>query len=240
MVTQGRNNRPTPLPHRLHPTANPSFIILWPTSHHAPEVPPAGNPMPLNASEASTQNDTQRHQPPFTAKRTTVTTDRKADAEAGHRRCSSQDRIPSEISQCGASAIAAHCISHRSALHQHLQRTAPGTPAICHTHRTRYPETAQQACRPQPPSFHTITDSPLRSTYPTSSPSLSHCPIVPTTLILPHKTLPHHHPPASDSQPGIVALHTHHSSPLYPQRQPAFSIPHHGPPQPTKNPPITP
>lgn len=184
-----------------------------------------------NASEASTQNDTQRHQPPFTAKRTTVTTDRKADAEVSHRRCSSQDSILTKISQCGASAIAAHCIDHRSTLPQHLQRTAPGTPAICHTHRTRYPETAQQACRPLPPSFHTITDSPLRSTYPISSPSLSHCPIVLTTLILPHKTLPHHHPPASDSQPGIVALHTHHSPPLYPQRQPAFSIPHHGPPQ---------
>ena len=196
--------------------------------------------MSLNASEASTQNDTQRHQPPFTAKRTTLTTDRKADAEAGHRRCFSQDCIPSEISQCDASAIAAHCISHRSTLHQHLQHTAPGTPAICHTHRTRYPETAQQACRHQPPSFHTITDSPLRSTYPTSSPSLSHFPIVPTTLILPHKTLPHHHPPASDSQPGIVALHTHHSPPLYPRQQPAFPVLHHGPPQPTKNPPLTP
>lgn len=196
--------------------------------------------MSLNASEASTQNDTQRHQPPFAAKRTTVTTDRKADAEASHRRCSLQDCILSEISQCGASAIAAHCISHRSTLHQHLQRTAPGTPAICHTHRTRYPETAQQACRPQPPSFHTITDSPLRSTYPTSSPSLSHCPIVPTTLILPHKALPHHHPPASDSQPGIVALHTHHSPPLYPRQQPAFPILHHGPPLPTKKPPLTP
>lgn len=189
--------------------------------------------MSLNASEASTQNDTQRQQPPFTAKRATVTTDRKADAEAGHRRCSSQDSIPSEISQCGASAIAAHCT-------RHLQRTAPGTPAICHTHRTRYPETAQQACRHQPPSFHTITDSPLRSTYPISSPSLSHCPIVPTTLLLPRKALPHHHPPASDSQPGIVALHTHHSPPLYPRQQPAFPILHHSPPQPTKKPPLTP
>ena len=78
------------------------------------------------------QNDTQRHQPPFTAKRTTVTTDRKADAEAGHRRCSLQDSIPSEISQCGASAIAARCISHRSTLHQHLQRTAPGTCCTLH------------------------------------------------------------------------------------------------------------
>lgn len=186
------------------------------------------------------QNHTQRHQPPFTAKRTTVTTDRKADAEAGHRRCSLQDSILAEISQCGASAIAAHCISHRSALHQHLQRTAPGTPAICHTHRTRYPETAQQACRPQPPSFHTITDSPLRSAYPTSSPFLSHFPIVPSTLLLPRKALPHHHPPASDSQPGIVAFHTHHSPPPYPRQQPAFPILHHGPPQPTKNPPLTP
>ena len=166
MVTQGRNNRPTPLPHRLHPTANPSFIIPWPTSHHAPGVPPADNPISLNASEASTQNDTQRHQPPFTAKRTTVTTDRKADAEAGHRRCSSQDSIPSEISQCGASAIAAHCIGHRSTLHQHLQRTAPGTPAVCHTRRTRYPETAQQACRPLPPSFQTIPDSSSASHIP--------------------------------------------------------------------------
>lgn len=115
--------------------------------------------MSPNASEASTLNDTQRHQPPFTAKRTAVTTDRKADAEAGHRRCSLQDSILAEISQCGASAIAAHCISHRNTLHQHLQRTAPGTPAVCHTHRTRYPETAQQACRPLPPSFHTIPDS---------------------------------------------------------------------------------
>lgn len=88
--------------------------------------------MSLNASEAFMQNDTQRHQPPFTAKRTTVNTDRKADAEAGHRRCSSQDSILAEISQCGASAIAAHCISHRSTLHQHLQRTAPGTCSALH------------------------------------------------------------------------------------------------------------
>lgn len=196
--------------------------------------------MSLNASEASTQNHTQRHQPPFTAKRTTVTTDRKADAEASHQRCFSQDSILAEISQCGASAIAAHCISHRSTLHQHLQHTAPGTPAICNTHRTRYPEIAQQACRPLPPSFHTITDSPLRSAYPTSSPSLSHFPIVPTALLLPRKALPHHHPPASDSKPGIVALHTHHSPPPYPRQQPAFSIPYHGPPQPTKNTPLTP
>lgn len=196
--------------------------------------------MSLNASEASTQNHTQRHQPPFTAKRTTVTTDRKADAEASHRRCSLQDCIPSEISQCGASAIAAHCISHRSTLHQHLQRTAPGTPAICHTHRTRYPETAQQVCRPPATKLPNHFRLFLRFPYPTSSPSLSHFPIVPTTLLLPRKALPHHHPPASDSQPGIVALHTHHSPPLYPRQQPAFPILHHGPPQPTKKPPLTP
>lgn len=147
--------------------------------------------MSLNASEASTQNDTQRHQPPFTAKRTTVTTDRKADAEAGHRRCFSQDSIPSEISQCGASAIAAHCISHRSALHQHLLRTAPGTPAICHTHRTRYPETAQQACRHQPPSFHTITDSPPPL-------HLSHFKSIP----LPLPDSPHHPSPSAQSPPS--------------------------------------
>ena len=204
--------------------------------------------MSPNASEASTQNDTQRHQAPFTAKRTTVTTDRKADAEAGHRRCFSQDSIPSEISQCGASAIAAHCISHRSALHQHLQRTAPGTCSALHpAHRPSAILTAPAIQRLRNKSAapcHQVSiplqTPPLRSTYPTSSPSLSRFPIVPTTLILPHKTLPRHHPPASNSQSGIVALHTHHSSPLYPQRQPAFSIPHHGPPQPTKNPPLTP
>ena len=198
--------------------------------------------MSPNASEASTQNHTQRHQPPFTSKRTTVTTDRKADAEASHRRCSSQDSIPSEISQYGANAIAAHCIGHRSTLHQHLQRTAPGTPAICHTHRTHYPETAQQANCPLPSSFQTISDSSSAPPIPfqvhpslASSPPLSHFPIVPTTLLLPRKALTHHHPPASDSQPGIVALHTHHSPPLYPRQQPAFPILHHGPPQPTKN-----
>ena len=196
--------------------------------------------MSLNTSEASTQNDTQRHQPPFTAQRTTVTTDRKADAETGHRRCFSQDYIPSEISQCGASAIAAHCIDHRSTLHQHLQRTAPGT--CCHLPYSPHPLSRDCTASLPPPA----TKFPyhfrlfLRSTYPISSPSLSHFPIVPTTLLLPRKALPHHHPPASDSQPGIVALHTHHSPPLYPQRQPAFSIPHHGPPQPTKNPPLTP
>ena len=136
-------------------------------------------------------------------------------------------------SQRTASAIAARCISTCSVLHPaHRPSAILTAPAIPRLHN--------KPAAPQPPSFHTITDSPLRSTYPTSSPSLSHCPIVPTTLLLPHKPLPHHHPPASDSQPGIVALHTHHSSPLYPQRQPAFSIPHHGPPQPTKNPPLTP
>ena len=196
--------------------------------------------MSLNASEASTQNDTQRHQPPFTAKRTTVTTDRKADAEAGHRRCFSQDSIPSEISQCGASAIAAHCIGHRSTLHQHLQRTAPGT--CCHLPYSPHPLSRDCTTSLPPPAtkFPNHFRLFLRSAHYTSSPSLSHFPIVPTTLLLPHKTLPHHHPPASDSQPGIVALHIHHSPPLYLQRQPAFSIPHHGPPQPTKKPPLTP
>ena len=139
-----------------------------------------------------------------------------------------------------ASAIAAHCISHRSALH-------PALAAHCTRHTGHLPYSPHPLYRdcttslpPPATKFPYHYRLPLRSTYHTSSPSLSHCPIVPTTLILPHKTLPHHHPPASDSQSGIVALHTHHSSPLYPQRQPAFSIPHHGPPQPTKNPPLTP
>ena len=133
-------------------------------------------------------------------------------------------------SQRTASAIAARCISTCSTRHTgHLPYSPHPLSRDC------------TASLPPPatkfPYHYRLF---LRSTYPTSSPPLSHCPIVPTTLILPHKALPHHHPPASDSQPGIVALHTHHSSPLSPQRQPAFSIPHHGPPQPTKNPPLTP
>ena len=143
-------------------------------------------------------------------------------------------------SQRTASAIAARCISHRSALH-------PGLAAHCTRHTGHLPYSPHPLSRDcatslPPPATKLPNHSRLflRSTHPTSSPPLSHFPIVPTTLLLPRKALPHHHPPASDSQPGIVALHTHHSPPLYPQRQPAFSIPHHGPPQPTKNPPLTP
>ena len=136
-------------------------------------------------------------------------------------------------SQRTASAIAARCISTCSALHPaHRPSAILTAPAIPRLHS-----------KPAAPSHQVsipLQTLPLRSTYPTSSPSLSHCPIVPTTLILPHKTLPHHHPPASDSQPGIVAFHTHHSPPPYPRQQPAFPILHHGPPQPTKNPPLTP
>lgn len=177
--------------------------------------------MSLNASEASTQNDTQRHQPPFTAKRTTVTTDRKADAEASHRRCSSQDNTLAEISQRGASAIAAHCISHRSALHQHLQRTAPGTPAICHTHRTRYPETAQQACRPQPPSFQTIADSssapPITfQAHPSptaqQSPPLSYFHTKPSLITTHQRQIPN--PELSLYIPTTPLPYTHNGNPL--------------------------
>ncbi len=36
--------------------------------------------------------------------------------------------IPSQMTQCGASGIAAHCIGHRSAVRWLLQRTAPSVP----------------------------------------------------------------------------------------------------------------
>ncbi len=143
-------------------------------------------------------------------------------------------------SQRTASAIAARCISTCSALH-------PALAAYCtrHTGHLPYPPhplsrdcTTSQS--PPATKFPYHSRLFLHSTYYISSPPLSHFPTAPTTLILPHKTLPHHHPPASDSQPGIVALHTHHSPPLYPQRQPAFPILHHGPPQPTKATPLTP
>lgn len=154
--------------------------------------------MSLNASEASMQNDTQRQQPPFTAKRTTVTTDRKADAEAGHRRCFSQDYIPSEISQCGASAIAAHCISHRSTLHQHLQRTAPGTCSVLHpAHRPSAILTAPAIQRlhnkPATPS-HQVSQS--FQTLPPHHPSH----FKPIPLSLPDS--PHHPSPSAQSPPS--------------------------------------
>lgn len=139
-----------------------------------------------------------------------------------------------------ASAIAARCISHRSALHPGL--AAHYTRHTGHLPYSPHPLSRDCTTSQSPPAtkFPYHSRLFLHSTYPISSPSLSHFPIVPTTLTLPHKTLPHHHPPASDSQPGIVAFHTHHSPPLYPRQQPAFSIPYHGPPQPTKNPPLTP
>ena len=222
----GPEQAPHTIPASPSPDRHPSFIIPWPTSHHAPGVSAAGNPMSPNASEASTQNDTQRHQPPFTAKRTTVTTDRKADAEAGHRRCSSQDSIPSEISQCGASAIAAHCIGHRSTLHQHLQHTAPGTPAICHTHRTRYPETAQQACHQvsiplqPPPPLHLshfksiplpLPDRPHHSHTSTQNPPSS----PPTSVRLPTRNCRFTYPPLPSHLPTTATRF------LYPASRPA-------------------
>lgn len=143
--------------------------------------------------------------------------------------------------------IAVRCKCHRSALHRPSQHAASALAAHCTRHTSHLPYSPHPLSRDcttsQPPPatkfpYHYRLPPPLHPSH--FKPPLSHFPIVPTTLLLPHKTLPHHHPPASDSQPGIVALHTHHSPPLYPQRQPAFSIPHHGPPQPTKNPPLTP
>lgn len=129
-------------------------------------------------------------------------------------------------SQRTASAIAARCISTCSALHPaHRPSAILTAPAIPRLHN-KPAAPSHQVSQP----FQTLP--PLHPSH--FKPPLSHFPIVPTTLLLPHKTLPHHHPPASDSQPGIVALHTHHSPPLYPQRQSAFPIPHHGPPQPQK------
>lgn len=143
-------------------------------------------------------------------------------------------------SQRTASAIAARCISTCSALH-------PALAAHCTRHTGHLPYSPHPLSRdcatslpPPATKFPYHSRLFLRSAHHTSSPSLSHFPIAPTAFLLPRKALPHHHPPASDFQPGIVALHTHHSPPLYPQRQPAFSILHHGPPQPTKNPPLTP
>lgn len=172
--------------------------------------------MSLNASEASTQNDTQRHQPPFTAKRTTVTTDRKADAEAGHRRCFSQDSILAEISQCGESAIAAHCIGHRSALHQHLQRTAPETCSTLHpAHRPSAILTA--------PAIPRLYNKPAAPSHQVSKPfqtlpplHLSH--FKPTPLSLPDS--PHHshtstQPPPS-SPPTSIRLPTRNCRFTYP------------------------
>lgn len=143
--------------------------------------------------------------------------------------------------------IAVRCKCHRSALHRPSQHAASALAAHCTRHTGRLPYSPHPLSRDCATSqLSPTTKFPnhsrlfLRSTYPISSPPLSHFPIVPTTLLLPRKALPHHHPPASDSQPGIVALHTHHSPPLYPRQQPAFPILHHGPPQPTKNPPLTP
>lgn len=143
-------------------------------------------------------------------------------------------------SQRTASAIAVRCISTCSALH--LALAAHCTRHTGHLPYSPHPLSRDCATSQLSPAtkFPNHSRLFLRFPYPISSPFLSHFPIVPTTLLLPHKTLSHHHPPASDSQPGIVALHTHHSPPLYPRQQPAFSIPHHGPPQPTKNPPLTP
>lgn len=172
--------------------------------------------MSLNASEASTQNDTQRHQPPFTAKRTTLTTDRKADAEAGHRRCSSQDNILAEISQCGASAIAAHCIDHRSTLPQHLQRTAPGT---CSTlHPARRPSAILTA-----PAIPRLHNKPAAPSHQVSIPLQTPPPLrpshfKPTPLSLPDS--PHHshtstqNPPSSP--PTSVRLPTRNGRFTYP------------------------
>ena len=142
---------------------------------------------------------------------------------------------------------AVRCIGHRSALHRPSQHAASALAAHCtrHTGRLPYsPHSLSRDCATSQLSPATKLSNHfrlfLRFPYPISSPPLSHFPIVPTTLLLPRKALPHHHPPASDSQPGIVALHTHHSPPLYPRQQPAFPILHHGLPQPTKNTPLTP
>ena len=143
--------------------------------------------------------------------------------------------------------IAVRCKCHRSALHRPSQHAASALAAHCTRHTGRLPYSPHPLSRDCATSqLSPATKLPnhfrlfLRSTYPISSPPLSHFPIVPTTLLRPRKALPHHHPPASDSQPGIVALHTHHSPPPYPRQHPAFPILRHGPPQPTKNPPLTP
>ena len=151
------------------------------------------------------QNDTQRHQPPFTAKRTTVTTDRKADAEAGHRRCSSQDSIPSEISQCGASAIAARCISTCSALHPAHRPsailTAPAIPRLrnksaapCHqvsiplqTPPSAPPIPLQvnpsPTARQSPPLSYFHTKTSLITTHQRQTPNPELSLYIPTTLL---------------------------------------------------------
>lgn len=157
--------------------------------------------MSLNASEASTQNDTQRHQPPFTAKRTTLNTDRKADAEAGHRRCSLQDSILAEISQCGESANAAHCISHRSTLHQPSQRTAPGTCSTLHpAHRPSAILTA--------PAIPRLHNKPAAPSHQVSIPLQTPPPLRPShfkPILLPLPDSPHRsltsiqNPPSSPS-----------------------------------------
>ena len=172
--------------------------------------------MSPNASEASTQNDTQRQQPPFTAKRTTLTTDRKADAEAGHRRCSLQDNILADISQCGASAIAAHCISHRSALHQHLQRTAPST--CCVMHPARRPSAILTA-----PAIQRLHSKPAAPSHQVSIPFQTLPPLHPLhfkPIPLPLPNSPHHsltstqNPPSSP--PTSVRLPTRNCRFTYP------------------------
>ena len=50
-------------------------------------------------------------------------------------RCPHKRVLTGLAAQHGASAIAAHCIRHRSTLHRHMQRSAPGTasshPGLC-------------------------------------------------------------------------------------------------------------
>ena len=178
--------------------------------------------MSPNASEASTQNHTQRHQPPFTDKRATVTTDRKADAEAGHRRCFSQDCIPSEISQCGASAIAARCISTCSALHPAHRPSAILTAPAIQRLRNKPAAPCHQVSKPFQtlPPLHLshfksiplpLPDSPHHSHTSTQNPPSS----PPTSVRLPTRNCRFTYPPIPSPIPTTATRF------LYPASRPA-------------------
>lgn len=57
------------------------------------------------------------------------------------------DTISSPMMQCGAQAIAARCIGHRSTLRGHMQRTASFTSPSCQLHRHSLLEEVSHASR---------------------------------------------------------------------------------------------
>ena len=64
----------------------------------------------------------------------------EAAAQTGRRHCPPPGCNLGQMTQCGASAIAARCIGHRSTLHGHMQHTAFGTGLLCHPHCVHLPD----------------------------------------------------------------------------------------------------